>query len=103
MQTTNEVQDRKLAHIDVRIRRVLLSVNSNGDRGALRAIMGIVARAAKPEKRAALWSHFETRIKPRLRDPMKRLHKAFDVVAAEEAAKNEEFNRFLEDARRRAG
>ncbi len=101
--TIKEAEDRKLGHIDPRIRKVLLSVSTNGDRGALRAVLQIVGKITRPEKREKVCEHFESRIKPHLRAAVKRLHVAYRIVAAEEQSKASDFDQWLEDAKRRAG
>jgi hypothetical protein len=72
--------------LDPRLGSIIMEPQQSGDRGCLVAVLHVV-NGTKAEKRADVWKHFERSIANRVKDHVRRMHVAYDVIASELASK----------------
>jgi hypothetical protein len=79
----NSKDDNDLLNaLDVRLSSIIMSPAQTGDRSVLLAILKLIS-AAKPEKRSALWQHFERTVGKSCRRLVSELHATYETIAAE--------------------
>ena len=100
MNEVSAAERKSVAHLDKRIRAVILSDDLNAnERASVRAIYSIITSQA-PGKAQSLFMHFKAKVNLRMKEPMRQLHVAYNEVLDEQRAEPSQV--LLDDAIKRA-